>query len=66
MKRLFLLVVFMALLGHTAQAQTAPPHLRYFGFALIDVFWDDPHDTSAITNYLSEVDTFSNVAHVSS
>lgn len=64
MKRLFLLVVFMALLGHTAQAQTAPPHLRYFGFALIDVFWDDPHDTSAITNYLSEVDTFSNVAHL--
>ncbi|MCA6361414.1 MAG: T9SS type A sorting domain-containing protein [Bacteroidetes bacterium] len=64
MKRLFLLVVIMALLGRTAQAQTAPPHLRYFGFALIDVFWDDPHDTSAVTNYLNEVDTFSNVAHL--
>jgi hypothetical protein len=64
MKRLFLLVVITSLLGHTAQAQTAPPHLRYFGFALIDVFWDDPHDTSAVTNYLSEVDTFSNVAHL--
>jgi hypothetical protein len=64
MKRLFFLVVVTLLLGYTAQAQTAPPHLRYFGFALIDVFWDDPHDSSATTNYLSEVDTFSNVAHL--
>ncbi|MEO1615931.1 MAG: hypothetical protein AAFV88_08795 [Planctomycetota bacterium] len=39
-----------------------PAHLEYFGFALIDVGWDDPSDTQAKVNYLDEVARFSNLA----
>ena len=37
-------------------------HLKYFGFALIDVGWDDPTDKEKKTNYLDEVAPFSNIA----
>ena len=39
-------------------------HLKYFGFTLIDVFWDDPLDTENKTNYLDEVANFSNMADI--
>lgn len=52
------------LLSTQGQAQSAPSHLRYFGFTAIDCFYDDPLDATATTNYLSEVDTFSNLAHM--
>lgn len=47
-----------------SSAQTAPPHLHYFGFVAIDCFYDDPLDASATTNYITEVDSFSNIAHM--
>lgn len=40
----------------------APSHLKYFGFALVDVGWDDPHDDSAKTDYVDEVAGFCNLA----
>ncbi len=43
---------------------TAPAHLKYFGFTAIDCFYDDPLDASSITNYITEVDSFSNIAHM--
>ena len=52
---LFILQVF---------CQTAPSHLNYFGFVAIDCLYDDPLDMSTTTNYISEVDTFSNIAHM--
>jgi len=39
-------------------------HLKYFGFTLIDVFWDDPLDAEIKTNYLDEVADFSNIADI--
>lgn len=38
------------------------PHLKYFGFTLIDVGWDDPTDKNNKTNYIDEVAPFSNIA----
>ncbi len=37
-------------------------HLKYFGFTLVDTFWDDPLDAEIKTNYLDEVASFSNIA----
>ena len=37
-------------------------HLRYFGFALVDSYWDDPTDGSPKTNYADEVHAFCNIA----
>lgn len=38
------------------------PNLAYFGYTLIDVFWDDPSDAEIKTNYIDEVAPFSNIA----
>ncbi|WP_139134366.1 hypothetical protein [Crocinitomix algicola] len=40
------------------------PNLEYFGFTLIDVYWDDPKDKSDKINYLDEVSSFSNLADI--
>ena len=45
-------------------SQNAPAHLKYFGYAIVDCFFDDPTDNSTITNYISEVDSFSNLAQM--
>lgn len=45
-------------------AQTAPTHLKYFGFSFVDCGLDDPNDTMVKTNYVDEVDSFSNVLHL--
>ena len=39
-------------------------NVRFFGFAAVDCGYDDPLDTSTITNYLDEVSGFTNTAHV--
>ncbi len=39
-------------------------HLKYFGFTLVDVGWDDPLDTITKINYIDEVAAFSNVADI--
>ncbi|NCO64372.1 MAG: T9SS type A sorting domain-containing protein [Flavobacteriia bacterium] len=63
-KTIFLIGLLWAFLSIQSHAQTAPPHLKYFGFTAIDCFYDDPLDASTITNYISEVDSFSNIAHM--
>lgn len=40
------------------------PNLIYFGYTLIDVFWDDPSDGVTKTNYIDEVAPFSNIADI--
>lgn len=45
-----------------AQSCAASTHLKHFGFTLVDVGWDDPHDDVVQTNYLDEVAPFSNLA----
>jgi len=39
-------------------------NIEYFGFTLIDVFWDDPSDAETKTNYADEVHEFSNLADI--
>ncbi|HIP31372.1 MAG TPA: hypothetical protein EYG86_01275, partial [Crocinitomicaceae bacterium] len=63
MKQLQLLLVTI-LFSNLSVAQTAPAHLNYFGFALIDCLWDDPQDAGNTNNYIAEVDSFSNIAHM--
>lgn len=41
-----------------------PNHLTFFGFVLIDTFWDDPTDNDIKTNYKDEVSPFSNMADI--
>lgn len=41
-----------------------PSHLKYFGFTLIDTYWDDPSDDVTKANYIDEVASFSNVADI--
>ncbi len=43
---------------------TNPTHIKYFGFTLIDTYWDDPTDNLPKTNYIDEVFGFSNVADI--
>lgn len=65
MQKTILTIGFLILLLG-AFCQTAPAHLNYFGYVAIDCLYDDPLDASSITNYISEVDTFSNLAHMCS
>lgn len=58
------LLLFLTFITNIAICQTAPPHLKYFGFALVDVGWDDPHDKTTTTNYITEVGSFSNIAQL--
>lgn len=39
-------------------------HIKYFGFSLIDVYWDDPLDAEVKTNYIDEVSSFTNIADI--
>ncbi|MGB5929891.1 MAG: hypothetical protein WBH03_17050 [Cyclobacteriaceae bacterium] len=46
------------------QPETAGDHLRYFGFTIVDTYWDDPTDAEVKTNYADEIHTFSNLADI--
>ncbi|XLS28645.1 hypothetical protein ACJD0Z_15770 [Flavobacteriaceae bacterium M23B6Z8] len=43
---------------------TAQSELSYFGFTLVDTYWDDPSDSVIKTNYIDEVAAFSNIADI--
>ncbi len=43
---------------------TNSEHIKFFGFTLIDTFWDDPSDNEIKTNYSDEVHEFSNMADI--
>lgn len=62
------LIAFALLTGCSSGSPTAPTaridHLKYFGFSLVDVGWDDPLDTVATSNYSDEVAAFSNIADI--
>lgn len=45
-------------------AQTAPLHLKYFGFALVDCGLDDPNDAIVKNNYSADVAPFCNIMHM--
>ncbi|MBA2611155.1 MAG: hypothetical protein H0U95_04235 [Bacteroidetes bacterium] len=70
MKNYFLLIIISTFLFTSCkkEAQAGPSciegHLKYFGFTLVDVGWDDPLDSITKTNYVDEVAAFSNVADI--
>ncbi|MDP5081480.1 MAG: hypothetical protein NWP87_02405 [Winogradskyella sp.] len=39
-------------------------HIEYFGFTIVDTYWDDPTDSETKTNYADEIHTFSNLADI--
>ncbi len=39
-------------------------HLQYFGFTIVDTYFDDPTDNVLKTSYVDEVQSFSNVADI--
>ncbi|WP_340065358.1 hypothetical protein [Ascidiimonas aurantiaca] len=39
-------------------------HIEYFGFTIIDTYWDDPTDPETKTNYTDEIHNFSNLADI--
>ncbi len=40
------------------------PNLKYFGYTLVDVYFDDPTDDDVKINYVDEVSSFSNIADI--
>ncbi|QIE58734.1 hypothetical protein G5B37_03895 [Rasiella rasia] len=39
-------------------------HIEYFGFTIVDTYWDDPTDSEVKTNYADEIHNFSNIADI--
>ena len=68
MKKLALRISIILLISCAKENQPAQPidatHLKYFGFTLIDTYWDDPTDNLPKTNYIDEVFRFSNIADI--
>ena len=75
MKNKTLLFLFILFIGISCKKETVEdnpelpalpektnPNLVYFGYTLIDVFWDDPKDDTDKTNYVDEIADFSNLA----
>lgn len=59
---LFLILVFGCNENHIQEGNKN--YLKYFGFVLVDVLWDDPLDIETKTNYVDEVADFSNIADI--
>lgn len=66
MKTFFSLILILLLFScqKNVVQENNDSHIKYFGFTLIDVFWDDPLDAEIKTNYLDEVASFSNIADI--
>lgn len=64
MKKTVLLLILIMSFGMSGKAQIAPLHIKYFGFALVDYYIDDPNDSVFLDNYIFEVDSFSNIAQM--
>lgn len=50
-----LVILLFVLISCEKENRTEPiiqsDHIEYFGFTLIDTYWDDPTDTEIKTNY---------------
>ncbi|MAT90566.1 MAG: hypothetical protein CMC35_07725 [Flavobacteriaceae bacterium] len=44
--------------------EDANAQIEYFGFTIVDTFWDDPTDSEVKTNYADEIHNFSNIADI--
>jgi hypothetical protein len=64
LSELFFIVCIQVLLGLQPVYATTNNGLGYFGFAIVDCGWDDPSDSIVKTNYIDEVASFTNIAHM--
>jgi chitodextrinase len=60
MKNLFISLLSL-LFANSVVCQTAPSHLKYFGFYLVNTGVDDPNDNVVKTNYTDEVGYWTNL-----
>ena len=63
MKKL-LVFLFICLACTSCGQSENSSQLKYFGFSLIDTYWDDPTDSEMKTNYIDEVAAFTNIADI--
>lgn len=68
-KKIFYLIVLISVLSCNEKTgnqldMIKNNQLKYFGFVLIDTYWDDPTDSSQQINYADEVHAFSNLADI--
>lgn len=63
-KHLIALCLCLVTMAAFSQVTPPPARLKYFGFAIVDCSLDDPNDAPVLTNYINEVDSFSNVAQM--
>lgn len=61
---LFLVAIFSCNDDNNINNSQPDSHIKYFGFSLIDVSWDDPTDSPSTTNYIDEVSAFTNIADI--
>lgn len=59
---LYLIIITHSKALHASDNLQKNPNLKYFGYALTDVGWDDPNDAINKTNYIDEVAAFTNIA----
>lgn len=68
MKSLTLIISLIILVSCDKKSQPEQSsnnsHIKFFGFSLIDTYWDDPTDNITKTNYIDEVYEFSNIADI--
>lgn len=48
----------------SSSMENTNPKIEYFGFTIIDTYWDDPTDSEIKTNYADEIHSFSNIADI--
>lgn len=68
LKRTFLIAIITILFScnekNEIETTVKTNHIKYFGFTLVDTYWDDPTDAETKTNYIDEVYEFSNIADI--
>lgn len=68
-KHFIYICITIILFGCKKDMAPSPPqkphaHIKYFGFTLIDTYWEDPTDAEIKTNYIDEIHHFCNVADI--
>ncbi|MDA9774541.1 hypothetical protein N9B82_06250 [Saprospiraceae bacterium] len=69
MKYFFVVLLFLSLSCKEPKAIIELPlktneNLQFFGYTLVDTYWDDPTDSEGKTNYIDEVSDFTNIADI--
>ncbi|MTB51112.1 hypothetical protein [Lewinella sp. W8] len=61
---IFISILFLSCEKDQNSRTTPDAHLEYFGFSIVDTYWDDPTDSETKTNYADEIHHFCNIADI--